>query len=89
MDTQRPLNWLAYTLKTEFYFNSKQTRKNNCLDTSQNCPCLFRKKKKKETKTNSYLPAFSLLLAGLEWVHLKEEWLGLTPFCSLIPSHFA
>ena len=27
MDTQRPLNWLGYTLKTEFYFNSKQTRK--------------------------------------------------------------
>ena len=51
MDTQRPLNWLGYTLKTEFYFNSKQTRKNNCLDTSQNCPCLFGKKKLKPTIT--------------------------------------
>ena len=86
MDTQRPLNWLGYTLKTEFYFNSQQTCKNNCLDTSQNCPCLFGKKK---TKTNNYLPAFSVRLAGLEWFHLKEESLGLTPFCSLIPSHFA
>ena len=67
MDTQRPLNWLGYTLKTEFYFNSKQTRKNNCLDTSQNFPCLFGKKKKLN-------PTITFRLSHFGWL----AWNGFT-----------